>query len=151
MSMILIKLAPDFDKSTLNPNLDESKIWFDEMAEQLYNSKLEVEKKNLEKGGTPNPEIKEMDEHFTAMTGLEMDSNRGFKFVLTEDGNHDIEKTTLHGYDSVYQYTSVWDDLLETRKTVMNFMSPKNLKAEFDEKDIASLLRTFERNLSVDR
>lgn len=49
MSMILIKLAPDFDKSTLNPNLDESKIWFDEMAEQLYNSKLEVEKK-LRKG-----------------------------------------------------------------------------------------------------
>lgn len=45
MSMILIKLDPDFDKSTLNPNLDESKIWFDEMAEQLYNSKLEVEKK----------------------------------------------------------------------------------------------------------
>ncbi len=45
MSMILIKLAPDFDKSTLNPNLEESKIWFDEMAEQLYNSKLEVEKK----------------------------------------------------------------------------------------------------------
>lgn len=41
----LIKLAPDFDKSTLNPNLEESKIWFDEMAEQLYNSKLEVEKK----------------------------------------------------------------------------------------------------------
>lgn len=92
-----------------------------------------------------------MDEHFTAMTGLEMDSNRGFKFVLNEDGNYDIEKTPLHGYDSVYQYTSVWDDLLETRKTVMNFMSPKNLKAEFDEKDIAGLLRTFERNLSVDR
>lgn len=45
MNMILIKLAPDFDKSTLNPNLDESKIWFDEMAEQLYNSELEVEKK----------------------------------------------------------------------------------------------------------
>lgn len=45
MNMILIKLALDFDKSTLNPNLDESKIWFDEMAEQLYNSKLEVEKK----------------------------------------------------------------------------------------------------------
>ena len=55
-----------------------------------------------------------------------MDSNRGFKFVLTEDGNCDIEKTPLHGYDLVYQYTSVWDDLLETRKTVMNFMSPKN-------------------------
>lgn len=107
MSMILIKLAPDFDKSTLNPNLDESKIWFDEMAEQLYNSDLEVEKKNLEKGDTPNPEIKEMDEHFTAMTGLEMDSNRGFKFVLTEDGNYDIEKTPLHGYDLVYQYTSL--------------------------------------------
>lgn len=53
------------------------------MAEQLYNSDLEVEKKSLEKGDTPNPEIKEMDEHFTAMTGLEMDSNRGFKFVLT--------------------------------------------------------------------
>lgn len=33
----------------------------------------------------------------------------------------------------------------------MNFMSPKNLKAEFDEKDIAGLLRTFERNPSVDR
>ena len=48
-----------------------------------------------------------MDEHFTAMTGLEMDSNRGFKFVLTEDGNYDIEKTPLHGYDSVYQYTSL--------------------------------------------
>ena len=45
MSMILIEHAPDFDKSTLNPNLGESKIWFDEMAEQLYNSKLEVEKK----------------------------------------------------------------------------------------------------------
>ena len=40
-----------------------------------------------------------MDEHITAMTGLEMDSNRGFKFVLTEDGNYDIEKTPLHGYD----------------------------------------------------
>lgn len=91
-------------------------------------------RKNLEKGDTPNPEIKEMDKHFTAMTGLEMDSNRGFKFVLIEVGNYDIEKTPLHGYDSVYQYTSVWDDLLETRKTVMNFMSPKNLKAEFDEK-----------------
>lgn len=62
-----------------------------------------------------------------------------------------MKKTPLHGYDSVYQYTSVWDDLLETRKTVMNFMSPKNLKAEFDEKDIAGLLRTFEINLSVDR
>ena len=48
-----------------------------------------------------------MDEHFTVMTGLEMDSNRGFKFVLTEDGNYDIEKTPLHGYDSVYQYTSL--------------------------------------------
>ncbi|HAI92872.1 MAG TPA: hypothetical protein DCM21_10155 [Butyrivibrio sp.] len=83
------------------------KIWFDEMAEQLYNSDLEVEKKSLEKRDTPNPEIKEMDEHFTAMTGLEMDSNRGFKFVLTEDGNNDIEKTPLHGYDSVYQYTSL--------------------------------------------
>lgn len=45
MNMMLIKLAPDFDKSTLNPNLYESKIWSDEMAEQLYNSKLEVEKK----------------------------------------------------------------------------------------------------------
>lgn len=45
MSMILIKLDPDFDKSILNSNLDESKIWFDEMAEQLYNSKLEVEEK----------------------------------------------------------------------------------------------------------
>lgn len=106
-------------------------------------------RKNLEKGDTPNSEIKEMDEHFTAMTGLEMDSNRGFKFVLTEDGNYDIEKTPLHGYDSVYQYTSVWDDLLETRKTVMNFMSPKNLKAEFDEKDIAGLLRTFEKILAL--
>lgn len=51
--MILIKLAPDFDKSTLNPNLEESKIWFDEMAEQLYNSKLEVEKKKLRKRGYP--------------------------------------------------------------------------------------------------
>lgn len=50
MSMILIKLDPDFDKSTLNPNLDESKIWFDEMAEQLYNSKLEVEKKPRKRG-----------------------------------------------------------------------------------------------------
>lgn len=49
MSMILIKLDPNFDKSILNPNLGESKVWFDEMAEQLYNSKLEVEKK-LEKG-----------------------------------------------------------------------------------------------------
>lgn len=102
--MILIKLAPDFDKSTLNPNLDESKIWFDEMAEQLYNSKLEVEKINLEKGDTPNPEIKEMDEHFTAMTGLEMDSNRGFKFVLTEDGNYDIEKLL---YTDMIQYISI--------------------------------------------
>ena len=46
MSMILIKLDPNFDKSILNPNLGESKVWFDEMAEQLYNSKLEVEKKN---------------------------------------------------------------------------------------------------------
>ena len=64
-------------------------------------------RKKLEKGDTPNPEIKEMDEHFTAMTGLEMDSNRGFKFVLTEDGNYDIEKTPLHGYDSVYRYTSL--------------------------------------------
>lgn len=106
MSMILIKLDPNFDKSILNPNLGESKVWFDEMAEQLYNSKLEVEKK-IRKGDTPNPEIKEMDEHFTVMTGLEMDSNRGFKFVLTEDGNYDIEKTPLHGYDSVYQYTSL--------------------------------------------
>ena len=106
MRMILIKLDPNFDKSILNPNLGESKVWFDEMAEQLYNSKLEVEKK-IRKGDTPNPEIKEMDEHFTAMTGLEMDSNRGFKFVLTEDGNYDIEKTPLHGYDSVYQYTSL--------------------------------------------
>lgn len=106
MSMILIKLDPNFDKSILNPNLGESKVWFDEMAEQLYNSKLEVEKK-IRKGDTPNPEIKEMDEHFTAMTGLEMDSNRGFKFVLIEDGNYDIEKTPLHGYDSVYQYTSL--------------------------------------------
>ena len=104
--MILIKLDPNFDKSILNPNLGESKVWFDEMAEQLYNSKLEVEKK-IRKGDTPNPEIKEMDEHFTAMRGLEMDSNRGFKFVLTEDGNYDIEKTPLHGYDSVYQYTSL--------------------------------------------
>lgn len=50
MNMILIKLAPDFDKSTLNPKLDESKIWFDEMAEQLYNSKLEVEKKIRKRG-----------------------------------------------------------------------------------------------------
>lgn len=32
MNMILIKLDPDFDKSILNSNLDESKIWFDEMA-----------------------------------------------------------------------------------------------------------------------
>lgn len=30
-------------------------------------------------------------------------------------------------------------------------MSPKSLKAEFDSKDIASLLGSFERNLSVDR
>ena len=52
MSMILIKLDLDFDKSTLNPNLDESKVCFDEMAEQLYNSKLEVEKK-LRKRGYP--------------------------------------------------------------------------------------------------
>lgn len=36
-----------------------------------------------------------------------MDSNRGFKFALTEDGNYDIEKAPLHGYDSVYQYTSL--------------------------------------------
>lgn len=73
------------------------------MAEQLYNSKLEVEKK-IRKGDTPNPEIKEMDEHFTAMTGLEMDSNRGFKFVLTEDGNYDIEKLL---YTDMIQYISI--------------------------------------------
>lgn len=53
MNMILIKLAPDFDKSTLNPNLDESKVWFDEMAEQLYNSKLEVEEKKFRTRGYP--------------------------------------------------------------------------------------------------
>ena len=48
MSMILIKLAPDFDKSTFlvfAMLIKDYKIWFDEMAEQLYNSKLEVEKK----------------------------------------------------------------------------------------------------------
>lgn len=45
-----------------------------------------------------------MDEHFTAMTGLEMDSNRGFKFVLTEDGNYDIEKLL---YTDMIQYISI--------------------------------------------
>lgn len=61
-------------------------------------------RKNLERGDTPNPENKEMDEHFTAMTGLEMDSNRGFKFVLTEDGNYDIEKLL---YTDMIQYISI--------------------------------------------
>lgn len=103
MSMILIKLDPNFDKSILNPNLGESKVWFDEMAEQLYNSKLEVEKK-IRKGDTPNPEIKEMDEHFTAMTGLEMDSNRGFKFVLTEDAITILKKLL---YTDMIQYISI--------------------------------------------